>query len=99
MRRPMCDFVDLAKLAESMGFAARSFTPIEPAAGVERLGDLPPDAIVAIVFGPDVAILLVTAGMLQNRIAATIPEHVRDFAGWLAVAHLRCLAADPEYPV
>jgi hypothetical protein len=94
----MSDFVDLAKLAEAVGFASRSFTPIEPAAGAERLSDLPPDAIVAIVFGPDGATLPITAGMVQNRIAATIPEHVRDFASWLAVAHLRCLITDPEYP-
>ena len=99
MSRPMSDFVDLAGLADVVGFTARSFTPVEPAAGAERLEDLPPDAIIACVFGPDCSTLPVTAKMLEERIAATVPEHVRHFASSLAVAHLRCLVADPEYPM
>ncbi len=99
MRRPICDFVDLARLADSVGFTARHFTPVEPPPGAERLEDLPPDAIIACVFGPDCSTLPLTAKMLEEPIAATIPEHVRDFASWLAIAHLRCLVADPEYPM
>jgi hypothetical protein len=94
----MCDFVDLSTLAASYGFEARRFTPFKPAFGVERVEDLLPTDAIAVVFDRDDTTMRISAAMLLEHIAATVSENAREFASWLALAHLHCLVDDFDYP-
>jgi hypothetical protein len=105
MIRPINHFEDLRALALSAaaetanGLAgARSFTPVVPPDSAGSLDQLDPAQVLAIVFDGSGHQLAVTAAMLAQHLAATVPEHARHCTAWLARCHLRNLAADPENP-